>query len=66
MEAEKEDYGGGGGGGELDDGLTAELKDYMTEKGVSKRLDDEGLGDIMLKVGKHNGGLEKPLDDGVS
>ena len=58
MEAEKEEYGGGGG--KLDDGL----KD-MTKKGVSKSLDNEGLGET-LKAGKNKGGLEKPLDDAVS
>ena len=63
MEAEKEDYGGGGG--KLDDGLKAELQHYMTKKGVSKSLDNEGLRKT-LKAGMNNGGLEKPLDDAVS
>ena len=36
----------------------------MTEKGVSKSLDNEGLGET-LKAGKNNGGLKKPFDDGV-
>ena len=63
MEAEKEEYGGGGG--KHDDGLKAEFKHYMTKKGVSKSLDNEGLGET-LKAGKNKGGLEKPLDDSVS
>lgn len=41
-------------------GMTSKSQNH--EKGVSKSLDNEGLGD-MMKAGKNNGGLEKPLDD---
>ena len=37
----------------------------MTKKGVSKGLDNGGLGDI-LKADTNQGGLEKPLYDDVS
>ena len=44
-------------------GMTSKSQNH--EKGVSKSLDNEGLGD-MMKAGENNGGLEKPLDDAVS
>ena len=63
MEAEKEGYDSDGG--KHDDGSKAEIKHYIINNGISKGLDDEGLGDE-LEADTNHGGLENALDDDVS